>query len=115
MKMLYLFQYMRPRFLSTASAVRTFRPPDGPTKLEFTTYLAKASRGPHNEAVDARMWVWPHSPPGNAAEQSRLSLAQLHGRVLQRQIRSTRPHYAAVMCNSHAQVIPYPVHGRLGP
>jgi hypothetical protein len=46
---------MRPRFPNTANEVSTLRPPNGPTKLEFTTCLPKASRGPHNEAVSPLM------------------------------------------------------------
>jgi hypothetical protein len=72
------------------------------------------ARGPHNDTVDARLWIWPHSPPEKAAGQSLLSLALLRRRVLQRQIHNA-PRCAAVVRDSPAHTIPYPVHGRLAP
>jgi hypothetical protein len=115
MKMLYLFECMTPIFLNTVNALRTLGPQNGPKKLEFTTSPPKTSRAPHNEAVDARLWLWPHAPPENVVGRSRLSLAQLRRRVLQKQVRNGRPDYAVAVRESHAHVTPHPVHGWLSP
>jgi hypothetical protein len=66
--MLISVQEMTPTFLNIENATRTFKPPNGQAKLEFTTGLTKASRGTHDEFLEARLWLWPHAPPEHALE-----------------------------------------------
>jgi hypothetical protein len=113
--MQYLFQHITPLLLNTAKAVRmSTTPPNVSTKLEITTGPPKSSRGPHSEAVEARMWTWPHAPPENAVGLSHLLRANRATRDpkanTQRapRLRSCCARLASVC------VTPYLVRGRFG-